>query len=180
MERHDLAARFALLKTLGAKLADAKKAADCEIRDTWTPGDRLTAKLPDDTAIGSVTLAKGKTTARLVDEPAYREWVEATHPEHIETVTITRVDPAYTERLMSAARQLGEAIDGETGSIVPGIRVEQGDPYPTTRLNAGAAEAIARAWQAGDLADALGSVLRPALPAAEQAAAESHDPEAGA
>lgn len=178
MERHDLAARFALLKTIGSKLAEAKKAADCEIRDTWTPGDRLTAKLPDGAVLGSVTLAKGKTTARMVDEPAYTAWVESTHPEHIETVTITRVDPAYTERLMSAARQLGEAIDGETGSIVPGIRVEQGDPYPTTRLNAGAVEAIARAWQKGDLAEALGAVLRPELPAAD--AAESQTGEGGA
>lgn len=173
MERHDLAARFALLKTLGSKLAEAKKAADCEIRDTWTPGDRLTAKLPDGTSLGSVTLAKGRATARLVDEPAYTAWVETTHPEHIETVTITRVDPAYTERLMSAARQLGEAIDGETGTIVPGIRVEQGDPYPTTRLSAGAVEAIARAWQNRELIDALGAVLMPAPPAAEDAAAES-------
>lgn len=168
--RHDLAARFALLKTLGTRLADAKKAADYEIRDSWTPGDRLTAKLPDETPIGSVTLAKGKTSARLVDEVAFRAWVEATHPEHMETVTITRVDPAFTERLMSAARQIGAAVDAETGSEVPGIRVEQGDPYPTTRLNAGAVEAIARAWQAGELAEVLGSVLRPALPEGDEIA----------
>jgi len=164
---HDLAARMAVLKAITERLKDAKGAADCEIRDTWTPGDRLTAKLPDGTAVGSVTLAKGKTTARLVDEPAYRAWVEATHPEQIETVTITRVDPAYTERLMSAARQLGEAIDGETGSVVPGIKVETGDPYPSTRLGKDAGAAIAAAWAAGDLVELVGGLLRPALPAGD-------------
>lgn len=164
MSNHDLAAKLAVLKEITTRLRDAKGAADAEIRDTWTPGDRLTAKLPDGTPVGSVTLAKGKTTARLTDQAAYEEWVAATHPEYIETVTITRVDPAYTERLMSAARQLGEAIDGETGSVVPGVTVEQGDPYPTTRLSAGAAEAIARAWTAGELAELVGGLLRPALP----------------
>lgn len=164
MSNHDLAARFAVLKEIASRVATAKTAADCEIRDTWTPGDRLTAKLPDGTAVGSVTLAKGKTSAKLTDQAAYEEWVLATHPEQIETVTITRVDPAYTERLMSAARQLGEPIDGETGTLVPGITVETGDPYPTTRLSTGAAEAIAAAWTAGELVGLVGEVLRPALP----------------
>lgn len=166
-DSHDLAARFALLKILTSKLSDAKKAADCEIRDTWETGDRNTAKLPNGKALGSVTLAKGRAVARLVDEPAYQEWVAETHPEHIETVTITRVDPAFTERLMSAARQMGVAVDGETGEEVPGIRVEVGDPYPTTRIAPGAAEAISEAWQRGELAEPLGGLLRPALPAAE-------------
>lgn len=166
-DRHDLAARFAVLKAITDRLKDAKAVADCEIRDTWTTGDRLTAKLPDGTAVGSVTLAKGKTTARLVDQAAFEEWVKATHPERIETVTITRVDPAYTERLLSAARQLGEAVDGETGEIVPGIRVESGDPYPTTRLGKDAGSAIARAWVDGDLAELVGGLLRPALPAGD-------------
>ncbi|WUI02069.1 hypothetical protein OHR68_09765 [Spirillospora sp. NBC_00431] len=120
-----------------------------------------------------MTLAKGKTTARLVDEPAFRAWVEATHPEYMETVTITRVDPAYVERLLSAARQLGEPIDGETASLIPGIRVEQGDPYPTTRLATGAAEEISRAWQNGELVDALASLLQPALPPADETAGQS-------
>ncbi|TDD77708.1 hypothetical protein [Actinomadura rubrisoli] len=167
-DSHDLAARFAVLKTLATRVSDAKKAADCEIRDGWAPGDRNTAKLPDGTAIGSVTLAKGRATSRLVDEPAYLTWVEKTHPERIETITLTRVDPAFTERLLSAARQLGVAVDGETGEEVPGIRVEQGDPYPTTRLNAGAAEAIGRAWQDGRLADLVGSLLRPAVEAGDR------------
>ena len=164
IERHDLAARFAVLKEIASKLSAAKKAADCEIRDTWTPGDRLTAKLPDGTPVGSVTLAKGKTTAKLTDAAAYEEWVTRTHPGEIETVTITRVRPEFTERVLSAARQLGEPVDAATGEMVPGVSVEQGDPYPTTRLNAGAAEAIAKAWQDGQLAELVGGLLRPALP----------------
>lgn len=163
-DRHDLAARFAVLKTISTKVGDAKKAADCEIRDTWTPGDRLTAKLPDGTAIASVTLSNGKTTAKLTDQAAYEEWVARAHPDEIETVTITRVKPEFTERTLSAARQLGEPVDAATGEMVPGVSVEQGDPYPTTRLSAGAAEAIARAWQDGELAEMVGGLLRPALP----------------
>lgn len=157
--RHDLALRFAVLKTLAGELTTAKRQADSEIREAWHPGDRNSATLPDKTLLGAVTLAKGKTGSKLVDEPAFRAWVERTHPEEMETVTITRVKPAYSELIMSAARQLGQAIDATTGEEVPGITVEQGDPYPTMRLAPGARDVIAKAWQAGQLADVVDGLL---------------------
>ena len=160
---HDLATKLALLKVLTGQLGDVKKAADCEIRDTWRPKDRNTAVLPDGTAIGTVGLTKGRTVARLADEAAYRAWVEQAHPDEIETVTTTRVNPAFTERIMSAARQLGMAIDATTGEQVPGVTVETGDPFPTVRLEDGAAALVAAAWQSGQLAELIASLIRPAI-----------------
>lgn len=165
--RNDLALRFALLKVLTGELGAAKTEADAEIRDTWHTGDRNSATLPGNVLLGAVTLAKGRTTSKLADEPAFEAWVAKTHPEQIETVTITRVKPDYRERLMSAARQLGEAVDAETGEAVPGITVGQGEAYPTVKLAPGARDAVAQAWQAGQLRELLGGLL--AIEEGEQA-----------
>lgn len=157
--RHDLALRFAVLKALAGELTTAKRQADCEIRDTWRPGDRLSAHLPDGEVVAAVTLAKGKATAKLSDEATYRAWVEQTHPNEVETITITRVRPEFTERILSAARQLGVPVDAATGEEVPGVTVDQGDPYPMVRPVPGASVSIAKAWQAGELGDVLGGLL---------------------
>jgi hypothetical protein len=159
-DRHDLASRFGLLKVLVSKLGEAKTAADAEIRDTWRVKDRAAAVLPGDYAIGSVTLAKGRATSKLTDEAAYEAWVRKTHPDEIETVTIERVNTDFTQRLMSAARQLGIAVDAATGEEVPGIEVVEGDPYPTVRLAPDAAEIVAQAWQDGTLTEVVASLLR--------------------
>jgi hypothetical protein len=162
-DRHDLASRFGLLKVLTSKLGDAKKVADAEIRNTWRVKDRAAAVLPDGSGIGSVTLAKGRATSKLADEPAYEEWVRDTHPEEIETVTFTRVNPDFTDRLMAFARKVGEPVDPATGQQVPGIEVVEGDPYPTVRLEPDAAELVARAWQDGTLGELVAALLRPAI-----------------
>lgn len=165
--RHDEASRLALLKVLGERLKDAKTAADCEIRDTWRPKDRAAAVLPDGTEIGAVTLASGRKKSSLTDETAFEKWVAKTHPEEMETVTLTRPRPEFTERLMSAARQLGEAVDAATGEAVPGITVTEGEAYPTVRLASGAADLLAVAWRDGVLTDLIGSLL-PAIEAGER------------
>ena len=162
-DRHDLASRFGLLKVLVQKLGEAKGAADAEIRDTWRVKDRAAAVLPDGAEIGSVTLASGRTTSKLTDEKAYEAWVRRVHPEEIETVTTERINPDFTARLMSAARQLGVPVDADTGEQVPGIEVVEGEPYPTVRLAPDAAEIVAQAWQDGTLTELVASLLRPAI-----------------
>jgi hypothetical protein len=151
---------MALLKVLVGELADAKKVADCEIRDTWRPSDRLTAIIPGGKDIGTVTLANGATRAAVTDTDAYEAWVRATHPEQIETVPeTTRINPEFTARLTSAAKKLGVAVDAETGEEVPGITIVTGDPYPMVKLAEDAREAVAKAWQAGELTELMSGLL---------------------
>lgn len=160
MTPRELALRFALLKILTDELKTAKGVADCEVRDGWRPKDRITATLPGGDDVGTVTLASGKTTARLTDEAVYEEWVRATHPEAIETVpATTRINPDFTDRIMAAARKLGVAIDAETGEEVPGITVAAGDPYPMVKLTPEARGAVAAAWTHGNLAALLPGLL---------------------
>lgn len=159
MTPRELALRFALLKVLTEELGKAKKASDSEIRDGWRPGDRLTATLPGNADIGTVTLANGKTTAKLSDQRAFEEWVKSTHPDWMTTVTLTVVDPGHVERLMAAAQKLGVAVDADTGEAVPGIEVTQGDPYPMVKLTPEARDAVAAAWTRGNLAALLPGLL---------------------
>jgi hypothetical protein len=160
MTPQELALKFALLKVLVTELGTAKSAADCEIRDMWRPSDRLTATLPNSKDVGTVTLAKGRTTAAVTDADAYEAWVRANHPDWIETVPATeRINPDATHRLTSAARKTGVAVDAETGEIVPGIDVVQGEPYPMVKLADDAREAVAEAWQAGELTELVSGLL---------------------
>jgi hypothetical protein len=160
MTPQELALKFALLKVLVTELGAAKTVADLEVRATWRPADRLTATLPNDTDIGTVTLANGAVRAAVADTEAYETWVRATHPEQIETVPeTTRINPAFTARLTSAAKKLGVAVDAETGEEVPGITVAAGEPYPMVKLTKGAREAVAEAWQAGDLTELMAGLL---------------------
>lgn len=159
MTPRDLALRLAVLKVLTTELGNAKKAADCEIRDGWRPKDRITATLPGDKDVGTVTLASGKTMARLTDEAAYEKWVRENHDDQIEVIEITRVRPDFTDRLMAAARKLGVAVDADTGEEVPGITVLAGDPYPMVKLADDAREQVAKAWRSGELAELLPGLL---------------------
>lgn len=164
MSAHEIAAKAALLKVIAERLKDAKAALDCEITDTWRAKDRATAVLPTGDEIGAVTLVSGRTTARLADEAAFVAWVEKTHPGEMETVTITRPNPQFVQRILSAARQLGTAVDADTGEEVPGITVAEGDPHPMVKLAPDAAELVAKRWQSGGLVQLVAGLLRPELP----------------
>lgn len=160
MTPQEQALQMALLKVLVTELATAKKVADCEIRDTWRPSDRLTATIPGGEDIGTVTLAKGRASAAVTDQAAYEAWVRVNHPEWIETVPATeRINPDATARLTSAARKNGVAVDAETGEEVPGITVSAGDPYPMVKLTGDAREAVAAAWRDGSLTELVSGLL---------------------
>jgi hypothetical protein len=169
MSAHETALMFALLKVLTTQLVGAKKTADADIRTTWKVKDRNAAVLPDGTELGSVTLAKGKTTAHLSDEDVFLAWVLETHPDQVEQISITRVRPDFQDQILSFARKTGRTVDPATGEEVPGVQVVEGDPYPTTRLEPDAAALVAKAWQDGSLADLIGSLVQPAIEAGEPA-----------
>lgn len=164
MSKDDTALTFALLKVLSTRLGKAKKAADAEIRDGWQVKDRNSAVLPGtEIKIGSVTLAKGKLTADLVDADKFLEWVLTYHPDQVEQETVTRVNADFTARMISYARQTGSNVDPATGEEIPGLRVQEGDPYAMTILEDDAAEKVAKAWQSGELTELIASLVQPAI-----------------
>ncbi len=164
--REETALHLGLIKFLAEKLSAAKTSAAEALTSTWRPGDRNAGALPSGAVIASVTYAKGRISARVSDRESFEAWVKENHPTEIETVTTTRVNPAYEALLTSAAKQAGVAIDATTGEEVPGITVGQGEPYAIVKLADDAEDLIAQAWQDGELADLVGGILRPQIEAA--------------
>lgn len=168
MSKDETALTLALLKVLSTRIGAAKKAADKEITESWEVADRNAAVLPrSGTKIGSVTLAKGKRSVDIVDQDAFMEWVLENHPDAIQQVQVTRVDPDFTQRMIAFARATGSTADPATGEEVPGVRVRDGEPYPMTKLEDDAAELVAEAWQSGELSDLIAGLVRPAVEAGE-------------
>lgn len=168
LSRDQTALTLTLLKVLSTRLGAAKKIADKEITDGWAVSDRNAAVLPGGVKIGSVTLAKGKRNVDITDEDAFMEWVLETHPDSIQQVQVTQVDPDFTARMIAFARATGSTTDPATGEEVPGLRVRDGDPYPVTRLEDDAADEIAEAWRNGVLGELIASLVQPAVEAGEQ------------
>lgn len=79
--------------------------------------------------LGAVTLAAGRTTARVSDESAFVRWVADRYPTEVEQI----VRDAFRRRLLSEAGKAGDPVDTETGEVIPGVAIEQGEPYVTVR-----------------------------------------------
>jgi hypothetical protein len=94
--------------------------------------ERVGAKLPDGTKLGSITYSEGRRTAKVTDEAALLAWCTRAHPSEIQTITIVR--PAYLKMLLDLAKADdapagAHGVDPETGEELLFIEVQQGDPY---------------------------------------------------
>jgi hypothetical protein len=167
LSKDDTALTLALLKVLSTRIGVAKKAADAEIAG-WEVSDRNAAKLPNGQKIGTVTLATGRRSVDITDGDAFMEWVLETHPEAIQQIKVTRVDPDFTARMIAFARATGSTADPATGEAVPGLRVQDGEPYAMTKLEDDAVEQVAEAWRTGKLTDLFAALVQPAVKAGEQ------------
>ncbi|TDD54538.1 hypothetical protein E1286_04935 [Nonomuraea terrae] len=167
MIANDVALAEVVLKVMTERLKQAKANADAEIRTTALPGDRTNAVLPDGTVAGSVGQAKGRTSARVTDREKFAAWVEETYPSEVETVTTTAVRPAFEKAVLDVCKKAGHPVD-VNGFEVPGIEVGQGEPYTMTKVADGAEDAIAAAYQSGQLTQMLERFTRSAIEAGER------------
>jgi hypothetical protein len=147
MSTHDLARRVAILHALSAKVDDALTEARRQLAEGMETGDRVTIKTGDD-VLGSATLAKGATSARISDGEKLLAWVAERYPEQI--ITERRIRSAVTARIIAQSKAAGQPVyDGELD--VPGITVSVGEPKLQLRAEDDAAVVIERLWQAGEI-----------------------------
>ena len=155
MSSKELARDLAVLKALSERVKAARDTTASVALSEMDVTDRTAAKLPDGTVIGTVSVAAGRVTSKVVDLPALLEHVKATAPS--EVVTVEEIRPAYLAKVLAEVK--------ETGEIIPGVDLVEGDPYTVVRLASGAADAVTRAWADGSLP--LPAVMRPSLPEAQ-------------
>lgn len=160
MISNDLALVEVVLKAMTERLKAAKANADAEIRTVALPGDRTNAVLPDGTVVGSVSQAKGRTSASVIDRAAFVKWVQVEYPTEVEMIPTVR--PGFEKRLLDGCKTAGVNVDPH-GLEVPGVTINQGDPYSMTKVVEGVEDAIAVAYQSGELAAVMERFTRPAI-----------------
>ncbi len=144
------AARAALaLNALASAVLDSQKAARAaaydRLADAGVRGP-VDVAADDGEPLGTVSRTRGRATARVADEAAYTAWVQLRYPDRVRTVRV--VDEAFTDRVLHTAKLTGTAVDTETGEVIPGVVVSEGEPGITVRPN-GVAKERMRALLAG-------------------------------
>jgi hypothetical protein len=159
--------RAAVLATLIKEVQAADKAVRAEVLAGLNPGDRLNGVLPGGQLAGRVRVDPGPRTAYVADEAAFTAWVAQHHPTEVETITVTRVRPAYRDKILATAPDAGFAVDPDTGECPPGVELRQGAPRVVVVTTAADRAAITAAWADGTLS--LADLVQPALSAGEAA-----------
>jgi hypothetical protein len=95
------------------------------------PEERITARLPDGTKLGTVTLTKPPRDVIVYDEAALLAWVTEHRPDEITRA----IRPAYLKRLKELCRDDGLAYDERTGEVIPGIELGHKEPRLYPRLD---------------------------------------------
>lgn len=168
MISNELALAEVVLKVMTERLKAAKGQADAELRTTALPGDRTSAVLPDGTIAGTLSQAKGRVRVSVTDRDKFVAWVAMHYPGEVEQVTTTSVRPSFEKKILDDCKRHGHPVDAR-GTEVAGVEVGVGEPYAMTKVADGAEDAIASAYQSGQLVDALERFMRPAIEAGEQA-----------
>jgi hypothetical protein len=135
-----LARDLLVLRALADRVAAALVAAKADTLAAMEVGERLVVKVGDQ-PVGTVTLAHGRVAARITDPRALLAWVKANHPT--EVVTTQEVRSSFVTALLKRAKDSGE--------VIPGIDVSQGDPYLLAPVDDVAAAVIGAAWADGSL-----------------------------
>jgi hypothetical protein len=156
MSLREDALTVAVLRALADRIRDASDTARDRMRAALSDAgaDSASAEL-DGTRVAKVTLAGGKPVARVADDAAFTAWVQATHPTEVET----RVRESYRTKVLTDTTKSGAPVDPLTGEIVPGVEITTGTAYVSTRFEKGGRDAVAQAWAAGVLADALRAAI---------------------
>lgn len=151
MSLRNLALQAAVLKVLADEIAARQAIVKAAAQEAFTEAEstQAAALLPDGTKVATVSLAGGDgITVSVTDDGAFLAWVTVNHPGETETV----VRDAYRRKVVDAAKKAGHAIDPATGEKIPGIEVRDSRPYVAVRFRPGGADAVADAWQRGELA----------------------------
>ncbi|MGR7002773.1 hypothetical protein ACU686_40320 [Yinghuangia aomiensis] len=163
MSIKDIAQRAAVLRTLKDAVVAESATADAELKEALREQKKVTGttkiaiELPDETPIGSATLVQPSPKAVVEDEAAFTAWVRKVLPGEIVREFVTAVRPSTKEALLKAIATAGgetpQWCDTGTGEVhtVPGVKIQPRAAYPRMTLPEDGKQAVAEAWQRGEL-----------------------------
>ena len=151
-------------------VADAAKERKDELRDLLLSAldslgaDSAAASLPDGTTVAKTSIVAPDAQAKVADEAAYSAHIADSYPTEVQTLVIVR--ESFSKHYLSTLVQGpdGEAVDPDTGEIVPGVKFANRSPYVSTRFTKDGRAAIVDAIRSGQIP----LELTAATPALEQ------------
>lgn len=127
----DIAKRVVAAKLVGDEIKNIEKAAKGELLDQMRDLGVRSLDVEGDGGVKLAVVSKtaGRTSAKVVDEAALLRWVKVHRPDQLVQV----VADAYVKAVLKTAVEHGDAVDEETGEVIPGIEVTEGDPFVSAR-----------------------------------------------
>lgn len=163
MSLADIAATEAVLKALHDEIGDRLKAVRADMQAGLDSADgvrQVAATLPDGTLVAKISLTDPTPAAQVTDPAAFTAWVRDHHPDKGAIVRrfVVEVRPATQTALLAEITAAGvpQWCDAETGEVhtVPGVEIRPTRSRShSVRFEKAGREQVARAWQAGELAD---------------------------
>jgi hypothetical protein len=140
----------AVLAALGERITRAAEQARADLLAVMQEigAERVAAELPDGKGVASVSLAASTGgRAYVASEADFTRWVAGEHPTELEYT----VRSAFRKQLLAELSKTQEAI--------PGVDFADARPYLKNTFKADGKEAIAKAWQAEELAELMSRLL---------------------
>lgn len=136
MELQDKIAALSLLeKRVREELANAKT----EWMQAARPRERTTAMIGE-AELGTVSLVTGRQSWKVTDEKALLAWAMENAPHLVDYSP--RLNPNYLTTL------LRDPVDND-GAVLPGVELQEGNPYVAVRSAPGAADTLRHAINSG-------------------------------
>lgn len=143
-ENRNPLATLALCRWLKDRVKEWEAEAKAELR--MLPTERRVA-LVGGIPLASVTMARGRRTAEVLDEAAFAAWVGKHYPTEVETRV--EVNAAFRKKLLERVMATGHLIDSD-GVVYDGIvEIRTGEPYLIVNLDPEAGIAISGLLQNG-------------------------------
>lgn len=166
MKPRDLATQLAVLTVVEDTVKERKDALRQLLRESLDEvgADSVRADLNDE-RVAKVALINPKPKLSVVDDKAFTAWVAENYPTEVEIVKIVRSN--FREHLLGHLLETAgdNAINPQTGEVVAGVKVTQGNGYVSTRFESGGRAKVLDALSNGTLSLDLNEPL--ALPAGD-------------
>ena len=151
MTPRELAQRLAVISVILDRAKELKEELRIELREALDQvgADSAAAQLPDGTRVAKVGIVAPKPRAQVIDEDRFTKHVGTERPDEI----VARIRESYRKYYLDSleATSDGEAVNPQTGEIVPGVRFAQTAPYPSLRFEKEGREQIIAAIHTGEI-----------------------------
>lgn len=154
MNPRELALALAVTTVIADAAKERKDQLRAQLQDALDTlgADAVRAELPDGTRVARTAMVVPAATATVTDEDMFVKHVSVASPHNVQTLVLVR--EAYRKLLLErlVPGPDGQAVDPDTGELVPGVAFRERAPYVSTRFDKGGRDAVVDALRSGTVA----------------------------